>query len=228
MTSKNWVKFLAALILPQSQPSLTSSPPSLPLSPLDPTQIYHIPHLTMHMISEKPGWPGNPDWNEADKFNTSIEFTVVMPTLLSGGHTNRTVNCAAEWKHDTLPEMAFSCAGDGAKEGEQVQFGMKPYHRPGETGATRRRRRRREELNYELVVGRIVPGEEREVMFIGSQNITANDPSAPTSYLTCIGGRPGDGLRCTINGAMSVRRELVIEATGYVRVDRLEDPLFGS
>jgi len=47
---------------------------------------------------------------------------------------------------------------------------------------------------------------------MGETPITANDPHEPSSYLTCILGAPYDGLRCKINGMMSVHKELILEA----------------
>jgi hypothetical protein len=47
----------------------------------------------------------------------------------------------------------------------------------------------------------------------GEIPITANDPSEKSSYLTCLGGAPYDGLRCNIGSYLSVRTELVIEGT---------------
>lgn len=50
-------------------------------------------------------------------------------------------------------------------------------------------------------------------VFTGEVAITANEASQPTSYLTCLLGPPFDGLRCKLNGVMSNRRDLVIEAS---------------
>lgn len=48
--------------------------------------------------------------------------------------------------------------------------------------------------------------------YAGVQYITANTNSEPTSYMTCMLGRPLDGERCHIRSYMSVDRDLVIEA----------------
>lgn len=53
-------------------------------------------------------------------------------------------------------------------------------------------------------------------MLAGTVAITANEPSQPTSYLTCLLGPPFDGLRCKLNGVMSIRNDLVIEANKLV------------
>ena len=52
--------------------------------------------------------------------------------------------------------------------------------------------------------------------YAGEAAITANEPSQPTSYLTCLLGPPFDGLRCKLNGVMSNRKDLVIEASKLV------------
>jgi len=53
----------------------------------------------------------------------------------------------------------------------------------------------------------------RATMLDGATAITANDPQEPSSYLTCLLGRPFDGLRCQIGSYMSVRKELVVEGS---------------
>ena len=45
----------------------------------------------------------------------------------------------------------------------------------------------------------------------GSLPITANDAKEPSSYLTCLEGKPWDGLRCRIKSYMSVQNDLVVE-----------------
>ncbi|KAF2848757.1 hypothetical protein T440DRAFT_556333 [Plenodomus tracheiphilus IPT5] len=140
--------------------TLTTSTSAPAVSLSNTTQLFHIPHLTMHMISAKPGLPGNPNWNESDKFNTSIDFTIVMPSLLStttttttaSGALNRTLTCSTSWKHDTLPTLTFKCEGEGSKEGEEVWWGMTPYYKP----EWKEGDERREELSFRLAVGRRV------------------------------------------------------------------------
>ena len=52
---------------------------------------------------------------------------------------------------------------------------------------------------------------------VGEEPITANDPSEDTSFLTCLQGRPYDGLRCGIGSFLSTRRELDVQ--GYESED---------
>jgi hypothetical protein len=47
----------------------------------------------------------------------------------------------------------------------------------------------------------------------GDVAITANTPSEPTGYLTCLLGRPYDGLRCEMGSYLSVDEELVVEGS---------------
>jgi hypothetical protein len=53
-------------------------------------------------------------------------------------------------------------------------------------------------------------------VFAGQVAVTANEPSQPTSYLTCLLGPPFDGLRCNLDGVMSNRKNLFIEARELV------------
>jgi hypothetical protein len=53
-------------------------------------------------------------------------------------------------------------------------------------------------------------------VFAGQVAVTANEPSQPTSYLTCLLGPPFDGLRCSLDGVMSNRKDLFIEARELV------------
>jgi hypothetical protein len=53
-------------------------------------------------------------------------------------------------------------------------------------------------------------------VFAGQVAVTANEPSQPTSYLTCLLGPPFDGLRCNLGGVMSNRKDLFIEARELV------------
>ena len=53
----------------------------------------------------------------------------------------------------------------------------------------------------------------RASLLNGATAITANDPQEPTSYLTCLLGRPFDGLRCQVGSYLSVRKELVVEGS---------------
>ncbi|KAI8934742.1 hypothetical protein NX059_008430 [Plenodomus lindquistii] len=205
---ERWTSIFTHYLAIKLQLGSTTSPS---LSPTNTTQSYLIPNLAMHMISEKPGWPGNPDWNPADIFNTTIKFDVSMPSLLTEGES-RNVSCAGSWIHDVLPDQPISCAGGGGKEGEEVVFKMRPYYAPGSEG-----RKRRNDMSFELSVGRQIVGETGNVMtFMGSQNITANDYSVPTGFLMCVGGAPGTGLTCDIKGHF---KDLIIEAEGYFLLD---------
>ena len=47
----------------------------------------------------------------------------------------------------------------------------------------------------------------------GSADVSGNKIGEPTSYLTCLLGRPMDGLRCKIHSYLSTTRELILNAT---------------
>lgn len=46
--------------------------------------------------------------------------------------------------------------------------------------------------------------------FDGFREITANNASAESGFLTCLEGRPLDGLRCRIGSYLSRREELTV------------------
>ncbi|KAF2796891.1 hypothetical protein K505DRAFT_270598 [Melanomma pulvis-pyrius CBS 109.77] len=161
----------------------------------------------MHYMMEE-RYSGVPDgWPDWAKFPSTIDFDIVLP---SG-----TRNCQASWPNGTLPEGEFECtrAGDGKKavqaeekrgngpiqEG-QTLFSMTRWFGLGE---------RRPEMSYVLGVRE---GRQGNVTYSGAQCVTANTNSEPTSYMTCMLGRPLDGERCHIRSYMSVDRDLVIEA----------------
>jgi hypothetical protein len=54
-----------------------------------------------------------------------------------------------------------------------------------------------------------------EIFWWGSRAITANDPQEKSSFLTCLEGRPLDGLRCRIGGLLSIKEELGVEVERF-------------
>lgn len=49
-----------------------------------------------------------------------------------------------------------------------------------------------------------------DVFYWGQKAVTANDPGEESSYLTCIEGRPFDGLKCQLKSYLSVDQELEV------------------
>jgi hypothetical protein len=50
-------------------------------------------------------------------------------------------------------------------------------------------------------------------VFLASQIIESNNPGAPNSYLSCVGGAPYDGIRCKLNGWAGKPGPIVLEAS---------------
>ncbi|KAF1829463.1 hypothetical protein BDW02DRAFT_536211 [Decorospora gaudefroyi] len=145
----------------------------------------------MHIMSASTGLPGNPPWPESRRFDSTIDFDIVLP-----GAAAQTWNCQTHFPNGTLPVGVAACTAPAGAVGS-VAFGMEVYTGLGI---------RRPELSFVLGVERGVAEEQLS----GEVIITANDPSESSSYLTCLGGAPFDGLRCQIGSYLSVRSELVI------------------
>jgi hypothetical protein len=206
--------------------------------PTTAAETWHIPRLNMHMMSVNTGIPGNGPWPEDSKFNSTIDFDVLVPEAAVG---MAKWNCQGEMKNGTLMEGVVECMRDGDSGGGEdgeVAFGMQPYTAVGE---------RRAELSFWLWVYRagyvsavlvcsLIPflshtstyplahtnvfilcyrsnGASGTGVLQGATAITANDLQEPSSYLTCLLGRPFDGLRCDIGSYLSVRTELVVEGS---------------
>ncbi|KAI4680530.1 hypothetical protein J4E81_010211 [Alternaria sp. BMP 2799] len=165
-------------------------------------QTWHIPRLDMHMMSTSTGIPGNGPWPEGSKFDSTIDFDVLVPEEAPLPASKW--NCKGTMKNGTIIEDVVSCV-DGKGGVGDVSFGMTEYEAVGE---------RRAELSFWLWVYRVGEGSDgRATILNGATAITANDPQEPTSYLTCLLGRPFDGLRCQIGSYLSVRKELVVEGS---------------
>jgi hypothetical protein len=109
-------------------------------------ETWQIPRLDMHMMTTGTGIPGNPPWPEDSKFNSTIDFDVLVPDYESvvGGTTGVTGqekwNCQGSMANGTLMEGVAGCIRDGEGEG-RLLFGMERYTELGE---------RRPELSFSL------------------------------------------------------------------------------
>ncbi|KAF2744898.1 hypothetical protein M011DRAFT_428059 [Sporormia fimetaria CBS 119925] len=93
------------------------------------------------------------------------------------------VACSGNWEYTKVPTTPFMCEqGPG---GAAVQFTLAPTEK-GLTGA--------------------------QLTLTGSQEVRANSPGEPNSYLSCLGGAPLDGIRCKNSGWASTAGPLVLEA----------------
>ncbi|RMZ71018.1 hypothetical protein GMOD_00005511 [Pyrenophora seminiperda CCB06] len=179
-------------------------------SPIAIAETWSIPRLTMHMMTPTTGLPGNGAWPPSLRFNSTIDFDIMVPdhsAVVSETEALLKMNCMAIWENGTLPEGRIGCTSAAAKEGQnKVDFEMNLY-----TGLEGRR----PELSFILNIwrDRKLPFEFVAFGLGGSIPITANDPTEPSSYLTCLGGAPLDGLRCNIGSYLSVRKELIIQGS---------------
>ncbi|KAE8872882.1 hypothetical protein PTNB73_02033 [Pyrenophora teres f. teres] len=147
-------------------------------------ETWSIPRLTMHMMTPTTGLPGGA-WPPSLRFNSTIDFDILVPD-----HSAAASETAAPLKMNCIASWENGTLPEGR---------MGSVYGSGE---------RRPELSFVLSVWK---GETPTLT--GSVPITANDPSEPSSYLTCLGGAPLDGLRCNIGSYLSVRKELVIQGS---------------
>lgn len=197
-------------------------------------ETWHILRLNMHMMSTSTGIPGSGPWPESSKFDSTIDFDVVVLEEAPLGTSKW--NCKGTMKNGTIIEDVVGCVNDQGGVGD-VSFGMMEYAALGQ---------RSPELSFWLWVYRIgyvsfyfllvlhLMGYEtityfdcantfisayregsdgRASILDGATAITANDPQESSSYLTCLLGRPFDGLRCEIGSYLNVGKELVVEGS---------------
>ncbi|KAF2177213.1 hypothetical protein K469DRAFT_720907 [Zopfia rhizophila CBS 207.26] len=152
------------------------------------TESWSINTMNVHFMGRDTGIPGNgwPDWA---KFDTTLDFKVDFPFSQ--------VSCSASWPEKNLPTSEIPC------ESENTMFQLSPvpsgdFHEAAFTLSVRR-------TDVDGASG-------VRTTYTGGQVITANQPTVDTSYLSCLGGRPLDGIRCSLNGPMSVRKPLVLDA----------------
>lgn len=105
------------------------------------TETWHIPRLNMHMMTSGTGIPGNPPWPDESKFNSTIDFDVLIPAAAG----SQKWNCRGAMVNGTIIQGLAEClrGGEGVEGG--LMFGMQKYDAPGE---------RRAELSFELWLSR--------------------------------------------------------------------------
>jgi hypothetical protein len=191
--------FLALLHLAYALPTNIHS-----LKRQDPTaEQWRIPRLNMHMMSVHTGLPGD-TWFPGTQFNSTIDFDITLPSHTSSNASTITTNCFASFPNGTLPLGRTYCTP--ASPSETVFFELYAYTDLGP---------RRPELSFWLDVTSAVnwnaENATADTFYWGRKAVTANDPSEPSSYLTCLAGKPFDGLRCSVGSYLSVREDLVVQ-----------------
>ncbi|PSN69027.1 hypothetical protein BS50DRAFT_461578, partial [Corynespora cassiicola Philippines] len=156
-----------------------------------------IPRLEMHFMAPDTGLPGNPPWPAQARFDSTIDFDLDI--------TEGKVRCRGAWPNGTLPTARMLCEDaqgrlleDRRAEWGKIEFGMESWTELGGN--------RRPEMAYTLSVYRALGGRQ----LVGSANVSGNKIGEPTSYLTCLLGRPMDGLRCKIHSYLSTTQELIL------------------
>jgi hypothetical protein len=166
------------------------------------TEKWRIPRLNMHMMSVHTGLPGD-TWFPGTQFNSTIDFDLTLPSHDSQNTSTLTTTCAASFPNGTLPLGRTYCTSPSATE--TIFFELYAYTNLGP---------RRPELGFWLEVTSALnwdqENESADTLYWGRKAITANDPGEPSSFLTCLEGRPFDGLRCSLGSYLSVREELVV------------------
>jgi hypothetical protein len=124
----------------------TTNTPSLAARQVS-AEKWSIPRMQMHMMSKDTGIPGN-TWPDSAKFNSSIDFDVMIPDHASTDMLK--VNCQAQFANYTLPVGTLECvpvvaAGESVEGFGDVEFGMSLYEGLGP---------RRPELSFVLHVYR--------------------------------------------------------------------------
>ncbi|KAF2036344.1 hypothetical protein EK21DRAFT_106446 [Setomelanomma holmii] len=189
---------LAHLIIPNLLAFTFAIPtPNAPTTndALPSTERWTIPRLNLHFMNGDTGIPGN-QWPPELHFETTMSFDVFIP------HSQETTTCTAAWPNGTFPTELFKCS---TSPNQKTAFALSPYTGLGE---------RKPELSFTLAVVNVVytgPEDTGEAIYTGKVYVTANEPGVPTSYLTCLNGRPFDGMRCGLKGMMSVSGELGID-----------------
>lgn len=118
-------------------PLVSALPNLLSIRQTTTTETWQIPRLDMHMMTVGTGIQGNPPWPEDSKFDSTIDFDVVIPAA----------NEIAKWKcqgamaNGTIIERLTECASDEEGRGDSLMFAMAKYNELGE---------RRPELSFSL------------------------------------------------------------------------------
>ncbi len=104
----------------------------------------------MHMMSIGTGIPGNPPWPENSKFDSTVDFDILVPDYKStAAMGTKKWNCHGVMKNGTVMEGLVSCGKGGSAEDDEqggVAFGMQAYTGLGD---------RRPELSFWLWVYRL-------------------------------------------------------------------------
>ncbi|KAF2447230.1 hypothetical protein P171DRAFT_483278 [Karstenula rhodostoma CBS 690.94] len=156
-------------------------------------------------------------WPASAVFNTTLSFDVSIPRANASNGSWHAV-CELSWDRTTRPEPYAECVevevgGDEAKRGigmGGVYFTVEKWNATGGGDAV-------VQMPFILKMWRFTIDAEITLWeMFGNATISCDDPGSPTSYLTCMMGRPLDGMRCKLhslnNVDLSNKKELQIVA----------------
>jgi hypothetical protein len=176
---------------------------------------WSIPRLDMHIMSTDTYTHG-----ATTAFNSTINFDVVMPDhtkLQTAINSGRILSsCKASFSNGTLPLGHVYCTPLSTTE--VLFFEIYSYTALGP---------RRPELSFWLELTSAINWKEEtqtaDKFWWGRKAVTANDPGEKSSFLTCLEGRPFDGLRCSIKSYLSVDEDLAVEVEEIEGLEELEE-----
>ncbi|KAF2107805.1 hypothetical protein BDV96DRAFT_471333, partial [Lophiotrema nucula] len=151
------------------------------------SESWPIPDLKVHFMGRDTGLPGN-QWPDSAKFNSTLDFTVSLP--------DGPVTCHGDWIYTQVPTTPFTCSS------ANVEFQLGPTSAGTLT-----------ETAFVLSVTRTETDAGLKTTYLASQEVLANSPGQPDSYLSCVGGPPLDGIRCTLGGWAGTAGPLVLSPT---------------
>ncbi|KAL5117875.1 hypothetical protein ACEQ8H_004193 [Pleosporales sp. CAS-2024a] len=140
--------------------------------------------MKVHFMGRDTGIPGN-TWPDSAKFNTTLDFTLDLP--------DSQVQCSANWTYQAISTAVWSCTDN------TITFQLSPTP----DGALA-------DAQWTLTITETAAGDIRH---IASKVIENNSPGTPDSYLSCMGGPPYDGIRCSLNGWAGQPGPIVLTAS---------------
>ncbi|KAF2458104.1 hypothetical protein BDY21DRAFT_371009 [Lineolata rhizophorae] len=153
-------------------------------------ESWEIPEMKVHFMGANSGI-GDGSWPPGTEFNSTIEFeldryaTQQSEDSAPGASVGETT-CGASWVEGELPTEWIQC-GDA-----KVEWKMVETSEMSETDFT---------MEVRLMM---TDSETVEPLYAEAQTrVTANTRGSPSSYLTCLGSEPFDGIRCEMDGIMS-------------------------
>ncbi|KAJ4297572.1 hypothetical protein N0V90_005465 [Kalmusia sp. IMI 367209] len=160
----------------------------LPTSSSADTETWTVTRLDYHYMTAWPGFgPPHMPWPPESYFNSTISLDVQIP---NGSRANWTVTCETSWPNGTLPTGGFGCLAKGTKEDLEglgsVESRIESYLSDDAPP----------EMPFRLSVSRALADGSS---FSGSVNVSSDNSTAPTSYLTCMATAPLDGMRCKLH-----------------------------